>query len=62
MVAEIISHIDLKLFTIIVLVGYCWFLVNNPEKINSVFVKFSVAFLTSFTIVNEVIDLIYSIR
>ncbi|BBA91718.1 hypothetical protein [Streptococcus ruminantium] len=59
MISNIIAHINIKLFSLILLAGYCFLLVNYPEKVDSFFAKFSVSFLVTFTIVNELVTLVY---
>lgn len=62
MIENIINLVDLKFFTLIILTGYLFLLTKTPEKVDSFFAKFSVAFLVTFTIIQEGIDIVYALQ
>ncbi|WP_186627095.1 hypothetical protein [Streptococcus sp. sy010] len=53
--------LDLKLFTLLVVVVYLIFRLKNSAESELFISKFAIAFLVGFTIVNEVISMIYQL-
>jgi len=56
-----ISMISLPFITLILLTGYCILDKKAPKQVEGYFPKFAIAFMVTFTILNEAIDLLYTI-
>lgn len=61
MLLNFIGQVDLKLVVIVMLAVSLFLQVNKPEKMSLPFTKFSIGFLTSFVVVNELINIFYNI-
>lgn len=53
--------ISLPFITLILLTGYCILDKKAPKQVEGYFTKFAIAFMVTFTILNEAIDLLYTI-
>ena len=53
--------ISLPFITLILLTGYCILDKKTPKQVEGYFPKFPIAFMVTFTILNEAIDLLYTI-
>ena len=53
--------ISLPFITLILLTGYFILDKKDPKQVEGYFPKFAIAFMVTFTILNEAIDLLYTI-
>ena len=53
--------ISLPFITLILLTGYCILDKKAPKQVEGYFPKFAIAFMVTFTLLNEAIDLLYTI-